>query len=129
MTTPDSTKHARFSLEVHAQLMALARDLDGTADDALRHLLGMSTVRVPVSDLQRARWTAAAHAIGLSVDEFVRVRMEAFLAFGGNPATLYGIYTGVYELCRKAGLNPPLVDPHAPLMPPPSTQSTEATPQ
>lgn len=111
MSTPESTKSAKFSAEVHQALMALARDLDETADGALRHLLGLSTIRVEVTDIQRARWTAAAHKVGVSVDEFVRLRIEACIQFGVNPAAVYGIYTGVYALCKEQGLSVPLVDP------------------
>jgi hypothetical protein len=113
MTTPDGTKSAKFSPETHTALMALARDLDETADGALRHLLGLSTIRVEVTDVQRARWTAAAHKIGVSVDEFVRLRVEACVQFGINPAAVYGIYTGVYELCKAQGISVPLVDPRS----------------
>lgn len=105
MTTPDGTKQARFSGESHRQLMALAAELKGTADDALRYLIGLSTIRVPVSDIQRERWTAAARAAGVPVDEFIRLRVEACLTFGTDGTGIRRILDGVDALCRHAGLH------------------------
>ena len=110
MSTPDGTKQARFSLEAHQSLMALAARLDGTADDALRHLLGLSTVRIGVTDEQRARWEAAAQRCGVSVDEFIRLRIEACLQFGTDGEAIQRIFLGVDALCRQAGLRQPSVD-------------------
>jgi hypothetical protein len=107
MSTPENTKSAKFSAETHEALMALGRDLGETADGALRHLLGMSTIRVEVTDIQRARWTAAAHKAGVSVDEFVRLRVEACLMFGIDYDGLAWIHAGVDALCKQAGLRPP----------------------
>lgn len=91
--------------------MALAAALGGTADDALRHLLGMSTIRVAVTDIQRRRWIAAADATGVSVDEFVRLRIEACLQFGTDGVAIQRVVNGVDALCRQAGLRPVHVDP------------------
>lgn len=106
MSTPDNTKQARFSLEAHRALMSLAADLGGTADDALRHLLGLSTIRVAVTDSQRRRWIAQAEALGVPVDEFVRLRIEACLQFGADASAVQGIYERVDALCQAAGLRP-----------------------
>jgi len=111
MTTPDGTKQARFTLESHRKLMDLAAQLGGTADDALRHLLGLSTIRVPVTDIQRDRWIEAAEATGVSVDEFVRLRIEACLQFGTDGIAIRRVVDGVDALCRQAGLRPVRVDP------------------
>lgn len=111
MTTPDTTKQARISAEAHTKLMALAAQLDGTADDALRHLLGLSTIRVAVDDVQRRRWIAAAEAVGVTVDEFVRRHVETGLQLGKSAATIDQIFYRVDALCRQAGLRPDPVNP------------------
>lgn len=113
MTTPDATKQARFTLESHRKLMDLAAELGGTADDALRHLLGLSTVRIPVTEIQHARWKDAAQRTGVTVDEFVRLRVEACLQFGADGAGIQRIVNGVDALCRQAGLRPRYVDPQS----------------
>lgn len=106
MTTPDGTKSAKFSPEVHSELVSLARQLNGTMDDALRHLLGMSTVRVPITDGQRARWALAASHAGLSLDQFVVMRVEACLLSGIDHDTINQIFYRVDALCRSAGIGP-----------------------
>lgn len=82
----------------------------GTADDALRYLLGLSTIRVEVTEEQRRRWIAAADAAGVPVDDFIRLRIEACLQFGTDGAVLVQLVNGVDALCRQAGLRPVLVD-------------------
>jgi hypothetical protein len=111
MTTPDGQKSSKFTPEAHTRLMALARDLDGTADDALRHLLGMSTIRVEVTDLQRDRWTRAADELGVSVDEFVRLRVEASIRFDLDRETLNQIFYRVDGLFKAVGVPPEQVNP------------------
>lgn len=125
MTTPDGTKQARFTAEAHRKLMELAAQLGGTADDALRHLMGLSTIRVPVTDVQRRRWIAAAEATGVSVDEFVRLRIEACLQFGTDGVAIRQIYDGVNALCRQAGLRPVPVDSRSTALRTPRPQSTD----
>lgn len=131
MSTPESTKSAKFSAEVHQALMALARDLDETADGALRHLLGMSTIRVEVTDVQRARWTAAAHKTGVSVDEFVRLRVEASLQYHLDRETINQIFYRVDGLFRSGNVYPELLNPRlavldAPLTPPADPEDPNA---
>lgn len=106
MATPEQPKSAKFSPAVHARLMTLARELNGTVDDALRHLLGMSTIRVPVSEIQRVRWTEEATAIGVTVEDYVRLRIENHLDSVGDHATINQIYYRVDALVRAAGLTP-----------------------
>lgn len=113
MTTPDNSKTARFSAYAHRALMELASDIGGTADDALRHLLGQSTIRVPVTEVQRMRWIKAGQAAGVPVDEFVRLRVEAALQVGADPATLQLIYRDVDALCQHAGLRLQPVNPQS----------------
>jgi hypothetical protein len=65
---------------------------NGTADGAIRYLLGESTVRVPVTDIQRARWTTQAEHAGVTLAEFVALRVEAAIQFGSDPAMLRQIW-------------------------------------
>lgn len=108
--TNSGTKTIRVSLETHKTLMDLADRLDGSADDALSHLLGSSTVRVPVSDIQRDRWSKAAHGAGVSLPEFVKMRVEAALQWGGDPGVLGTIYDQVIKICQHTGMRRRVVD-------------------
>lgn len=101
-----TTKQLRVSLNTHERVMRLAAHLNGTADDALRHLLGLSTVRVPVSDIQRERWIEAARIAGVSLPEFVEMRVEAALAFGFDPGTMAVIRDRVESIARTVGAPP-----------------------
>ncbi len=89
MTAPIDIKSVKVSTETHRRIHALATELGTTADGALAYLLGSSTVRVPVSDAQLTRWNAAADALGLTVEEFVRLRVEAALALGTDPVMIH----------------------------------------
>lgn len=109
---PDNDRQVRVSSQAHEQLMRLAKQLHGSADVALRHLLGMSTIRVQVTDEQRERWREAARRTGVPVDEFIRLRIEACLQFGTDGAAVQRILNGVDALCRASGLVPRHVDPH-----------------
>lgn len=111
MTTPDTSKQARFSAEAHRALMQLAAEIGGTADDALRHLLGPSTIRVSVTEAQRWRWLAEAEKAGVPVNEFIRLRVEACIQFGADGNALQAIFERVDALYRRAGLGAPPVNP------------------
>lgn len=111
MSAPIDTKTVRVSPEKHAQLMKLAREIDGTADDAIGHLLGESTVRVPISDAQRQRWDYVAEQVGLSLAQFIVMRVEAAIQYGGDPAGLQRIYERVDGIARALELSPRVVRP------------------
>lgn len=111
MTAPPDTKTVRVSPDNHAKLMSLARQLDGTADDAFGYLIGESTVRVPISDVQRSRWDHAAELAGLSLAQFIVMRVEAALQYGGDPAGLQRIYERVDGIARALELSPRVVRP------------------
>ena len=106
MTSPPSTKTMRVSHETHTQIMALAEKIDGTVDDAIGHLLGQSTVRVPVSDVQRGRWESAAERAGVSIEHFVSMRVEAAVQYNGDPGGLQQIYEHVAGIARALQLYP-----------------------
>lgn len=106
MTSPTDTKTVRVSPQKHAQLMKLAREIDGTADDAIGYLLGESTVRVPIADVQRSRWDHAAELAGLSLAQFIVMRVEAALQYGGDPAGLQRIHERVDAIARALELSP-----------------------
>lgn len=101
MDTPpvdSGIKQLRVSLDTHTRIHNLAAKLNGTADTAIRHLLGESTVRVPVSDLQRARWTFQADRAGLALPEFVALRVEAALQYGSDPAMIRQIWETINRI-------------------------------
>lgn len=105
MTAPVSYKTIKVSSQTHGQIHDLAQQLGGSADEALAHLLDSSTVRVPVSDIQRQRWNEAAEAAGVSLSEFIRLRIEAALQYGTDPTTIELVYRGVHALCSAAGIS------------------------
>lgn len=122
--TDNGTKTIRVRTETHKRLMDLAERLEGSADDALGHLLGASTVRVPVSDIQRERWSDAAHAAGVTLPEFVKMRVEAALQYGADQAAMGAIYNQVLEICRFLGMRRRSVDQSTPPPPRPAPAKT-----
>jgi hypothetical protein len=114
MSNPSGTKTVRIKAETHKRIMDLAARLEGNADDALNFLLGESTVRVPVSDIQRKRWSDAAHEAGVSLAQFVMMRVEGALQYGADPAGLQQIYEQVKEVARFVGMRRIRVDQSTP---------------
>lgn len=106
MTTEPQYKSLRVSPETHRKIHDLAAKLNGSADEALAFLLGLSTVRVPVSPEQRARWQAAADNAGQQLGAFVEARVEGALMYGGDPYGLQLIYEHVRALTQHAGVQP-----------------------
>jgi hypothetical protein len=106
MTAPVDYKTIKVSAEVHRRIHNIAAKLNTSADGAIAFLLGDSTVRVPVSDQQRERWKAAAETAGASVEEFVKLRVEAAIQYTGDPAALRTIYDHVFAIAHHAGITP-----------------------
>lgn len=113
MTTPDNTKTLRVSPETHAKVMAHARRIRGTVDEAVTDLADESTVRVLLSDIQRARWDQAAQQRGQRLGDFVRLMVETGIAY--NPRTMNQVFYRVDALCKSAGITPQ--DPSTPAIP------------
>ncbi|WP_298561404.1 hypothetical protein, partial [Streptomyces luteogriseus] len=111
MTAPVEYKSIKVSPDIHRRIHSIAAKLETTADGALAFLLGAGTVRVPVSPAEKARWNAAAQAQGLTVEEFVKLRVEAALALGCDVGKLHQnisqIHQTVSALGRLAGLPQP----------------------
>lgn len=97
--------------DAHAELMKIAHGIDGTANDAVRHLLGLGSVRIKLTDGQAERWQEAADRVGVTLEQFVILRIEACLQFGTDGAAIQRILNGVDALCRTAGLRPRHVSP------------------
>ena len=112
MTTPDESKTLRVSPETHARVMAHARQIRGTVDEAVADLADESTVRVLLSAMQRLRWEQAAQQRGLRLGDFVRLLVETGITY--NPRTLNQVFYRVDALCKSAGIAP---DPSTPAIP------------
>jgi hypothetical protein len=69
----------------HAMLAARARKHGVSAGAVLLDLLNDSNVTVPLEPVQRERWEAAAAACGVSLPQFILLRVEALLYAGGTP--------------------------------------------
>jgi uncharacterized protein (UPF0210 family) len=106
MDTEPSTKTIRVSHQTHTAVHRLADDIKGTAEDALRHLMGQTTIRVPVSDGQRERWSAAAAAAGVSLEEFIVMRVEAAVQFGCDQNVVRQIHQMCMSLVHHTGARP-----------------------
>lgn len=137
MTAPAEYKTIKVSPDIHRRIHSIAAKLETTADGAIAFLLGAGTVRVPVTTTERDRWIAAAQSAGLSVEEFVKLRVEAALALGSDP---YMVHQHVQHIARTvdaiasvAGITVPPSTPRAPATPrppaAPPTPYTTRTPQ
>ena len=104
------TRHARLRPDTHYELKKITDRIGGTADDAIRHLLGNGSVRLKLTEGQFERWVDAAEQTGLTLEQFVIMRVEACLQFGTDGAAIQRILNGVDALCRSAGLQPRHVD-------------------
>lgn len=101
MSTPatTATKAVRISEETHKRLTAVQEHLGGaTADQAVRFLLSLEAVRVPVTARQRERWEEAAATAGLPVHDFVRQITEAAVTYGTDRGTFLLLWQHVREM-------------------------------
>jgi predicted transcriptional regulator len=124
MATPPEYKTIKVSPEVHRKIHTIANDMNTTADGAIAFLLGVSTVRVPVSDVQRDRWKAAAEAAGVSLAEFVVLRVESAIQYTGDPQAFKTIYDHVFAIAYHQGLTPVRAAPLPRQVPSTSTGGT-----
>lgn len=79
MTAPINTKTIRVQPETHETIHNMAQSLNGTADDAIRWLLNPNMVRVQCTAEQKEKWQHAADVAGMSLGEWVILRVEAAL--------------------------------------------------
>lgn len=105
MTAPVETKTIRVSEETHRRIMAIARDLRGTADEALTMLLNEDMVHVPLTHVQHQRWKAAANARGVSVRQLISLCVEAAVT-GGNSQLIERTYYLVRAILSHHGISP-----------------------
>lgn len=111
MTAPIDRMSIKVTPEVHRLVHDLAANLQCTANDAIAHLAGSSTVRVPVTEVEYERWKAAADSRGLRVDEWVKLRVEAALMIDMDPGmlsrNLQSLNSNMNAIARRIGLIPP----------------------
>lgn len=106
MTTESKDKMLRVSPETHRQVHDLAARLGKSADETLAYLLGVSTLRVPVSDVLRQRWQEAADRAGQTLPDFIVARVEGAISYGGDRTGLQLVYEHVQALTKAAGVDP-----------------------
>jgi hypothetical protein len=104
MTTPDESKTLRVSPETHALVMAHARRIRGTVDEAVTDLADESTVRIPMGDIQRSRWELEAAKRGIRLGDYIRFAVEANMTY--DPRTINQTFYRVEALCQVAGIAP-----------------------
>jgi hypothetical protein len=86
MTAPINTTTIRVSTEMRDRIMAMAKSRRQSADEVLADLLNPSTVIVPLTRVQHQRWRDAAAAIGVTLSQFVSLRVE--YAMGGMDVSM-----------------------------------------
>lgn len=111
MTAPVERLSIKVSQQNHAQIHDMAARMGTSADGVISALLGPGTVRIPVSAVEHERWTSAAQAAGLAVDEWVKLRVEAALTLGSDPGmfarNLERVGRNVDIIARAVGVAPP----------------------
>jgi predicted HicB family RNase H-like nuclease len=105
MTAPIETKTVRVSEETHRRIMAIARDLRGTADEALTMLLNEDMVHVPLTHVQHQRWKTAANERGVSVRQLISLCVEAAVT-GGDSTLIERTYYLVRAIVSHHGISP-----------------------
>jgi hypothetical protein len=70
-------KTVKVSPAAHAALMERARQHNVPAGVALMNMLKDNSVRVPLESVQRERWEAAAAILGVSLAQFILLRVES----------------------------------------------------
>lgn len=86
MTAPVETKTIRVSATLHRRIMTLAAERNLTADEAIAELYSPSTVVVPLTRVQHGRWKAQATELGVSLPQFIKLRVESTI--GGLDSNL-----------------------------------------
>ena len=79
----------QVSEETHGRIHDLAERLDITADEAVRRLFDMSAVPLHLSDCQRQRWQAYADASGVSLAQWIILRVEAAIQYGCDQGSMH----------------------------------------
>lgn len=97
-------KSLKVSEDSHRRVHDIARALNGNADDAVRSLLDPNQVRVRVTEIQRRRWQEAADEAGVSLPEFIMMRVEGALFVKGDMPLLVQMNDTVTALARNLGL-------------------------
>lgn len=100
MSTPDERKNIKVSAATHRAVYGQAA-YGETADDVLSRIFGPDTVLLHLAERQRERWMAAAAAGGMSLEEFIKARVEAALTFDADPTGLYVIHRQLNDLLRR----------------------------
>ncbi len=88
MPSTAGRKSVKVSTEVHSRVHQLATELGANADEAIRLLVDPSTVRLPLSPEQHARWTAYADASGIPLATWIEHRIEAAIQYGTDQGTM-----------------------------------------
>lgn len=90
---------------MHRRIMEIAADRRGTADEVLCDLLAESTARVPLTQVQHERWKAAAEEAGVTLEQFIKLRVEAGIHHTDSKMIEHTFYT-VRALAQHHGVRP-----------------------
>lgn len=86
MTSPNERRTIKVSARVHHRVHEMADRMEVGAGRVVEHLL--DAVHVPLSEIQRQRWEAAARAAGVPLAEWIVLRVEAAAEFGHDPGAM-----------------------------------------
>lgn len=102
MDESPARRSVKLSTPVHSAVHRLATELGKSADAAVQMLLDPSTVRLPLSTTQHERWTSYADAAGVSLAEWITLRVEAAIQYGSDPGTMHLVLDHVRALALHA---------------------------
>jgi predicted HicB family RNase H-like nuclease len=114
MNNPPDRKSLKVSTRVHSRVHQVASELSTSAAEAIGLLVDPSTVCLPLSPEQHARWTRYAEASGISLAEWITHRVEAAIQYGTDQGTMAEVLKGVRALLARTAPPPP---PRRPLKP------------
>lgn len=90
----------------------MAVRMDSNADEVLRNLL--SGTHVHLSKNQRSKWTAYADASGVSLSDWIKLRVEAAIQYGTDPGTMHAALDHLKAITQHLGIPVTLTSPARP---------------
>jgi len=109
MNNPPERKSLKVSAPVHSRVHQVANELGASAHEAIRLLVDPSTVCLPLSPEQHARWTSYAQASGIPLAEWIEHRIEAAIQYGTDQGTMAEVLRHVRTLVARTAPPPPPV--------------------
>lgn len=82
-------KTLRIGVPTHEKFIAMQHDLRArNADELVALLIAENTVKIPLNDTVRGRWTEAAKEAGYELDHWIALIIESYIAYGASPGRI-----------------------------------------